>query len=368
MSLFVDADAETMMQELLSKFEEETGEVLNAGDQRRIFLQGVAYALAVFLNDLEETGKQNLLRYATGDALDAIGELIGITRAEAKGAECTLQFNLSAVQANDVYIPAGTRVTPDGKLFFATDDDLVIAAGTQAGTSTATCTTTGDDGNGFVAGQIDTLVDGIAYVQSVENTEESHDGADSETDDDFRERIREAPASYSTCGSELAYEYWARTASDDVGDVAIDSPSAATIRIAVVKTDGIIPETTDPVIAAVSDACSAEDRRPMTDLVNVVPATAVSTSVDMTYYVSDEDIGQLDEIKDAVAAAVAEYKVWQTTSIGKDINPDYLRKLVLNAGASRCVITAPVYTEVSKPNVAQFTAAADSVTFGGMSE
>lgn len=368
MSLFVDSDAETVLQNLVAHFEEETGEILNAGDQRRIFLQGFAYAISVFLNELEETGKQNLLRYSTGDALDAIGELMGISREPARGAECILKFSLSAVQANAVCIPAGTRATPDGELFFATDEALVIAEGSQAGFVSATCTTEGENGNGFLAGQIDTLVDGIAYVQSVENTDESHSGADSETDDDLRDRIREAPASYSTCGAELSYDYWARMASDDVGDVAIDSPSAGVVRIAVIKENGVIPAANDPVIAAVTDACSAEDRRPLTDSVSVVPAVATSTSIDFTYYISNDDIGQIDEIQAAVLSAVTEYKEWQTTSIGKDINPDHLRKLVLNAGASRCVVAAPVYTEVNKPNVAQFTAAADSVVFGGMSE
>lgn len=368
MSLFVETDVEETVKELLSDFEAETGTVLAASDQRRIFLMGFAYALAVFRNDLEETGKLNLLRYSSGEALDAMGELIGVSRNAKSGAGCILQFTLSAVQASAVYIPAGTRATPDGNLFFATDKALVIAAGEQTGTVEVTCTTEGEAGNGYVPGQIDTLVDGVTYVSAVTNTTESSGGADEEEDDALRERIREAPFSFSTCGPTGAYEYWARSASTDVGDVAVDSPSPGTVRIAVIKTGGVIPETTDAVLTAVSDVCTASDKRPLTDNVSVVPATAVATSIALTYYVSKDDTGQLSAIQEAVSAAVEEYKAWQTTSIGKDINPDRLHKMVMDAGASRCTITAPVYTEVASPEVAQFTAAADSVTFGGMSE
>lgn len=367
MSLFVETDVEATVQELLNDFEAETGTVLAASDQRRIFLMGFAYALAVFRNDLEETGKLNLLRYSTGEALDAIGELMGVGRNATAGAKCTLKFTLSAVQASAVYIPAGTRATPDGNLFFATDEALVIAAGEQSGSVEATCTMEGESGNGYVPGQIATLVDGVTYVSAVANTTESSGGADEESDDDMRKRIREAPFSFSTCGPAGAYQYWAISASPDVGDVAVDSPSAGTVRIAVIKSGGVIPESTDAVLKEVSAACSASDRRPLTDHVSVVPATAVATSIALTYYVSNDDIGQLIAIQEAVTAAVEEYKAWQMTSIGKDINPDRLHKMVMDAGASRCTITSPVYTEVTSPGVAQF-ATADSITFGGMSE
>lgn len=367
MSLFVDTSAETIITELISDFEAFTGKTLAAGDQRRIFLQGFGYVLAELITDLEETGEQNLLDYAAGEPLDAIGKLMGITRNDAAGASCTLQFSLSAVQGEAVYIPAGTRATPDGNLFFATDEALVIAAGDQTGTVTATCTTTGESGNGYVAGQIDTLVDGVTYVASVSNTTESSGGADEEEDDDLRERIRAAPASFSTCGPVNAYAYWAKSASEDVGDVSVDSPSAGTVRIAVVKTGGVIPTADDAVITAVTEACTASTRRPLTDNVTVIPATASVTSVELTYYISQNDIGQVSEIRAAVLEAIKEYKTWQTSAIGKDINPDKLRMLILNAGASRVTVTAPVYTELASPQVAQFTTD-DSVTFGGMSE
>lgn len=117
MSLFVETDVEETVKELLSDFEAETGTVLAASDQRRIFLMGFAYALAVFRNDLEETGKLNLFAVLLRGSAGRYGELIGVSRNAKSGAGCILQFTLSAVQASAVYIPAGTRATPDGNLF-----------------------------------------------------------------------------------------------------------------------------------------------------------------------------------------------------------------------------------------------------------
>lgn len=366
MSLFVDTDAETLNRDLVSDFESITGQVLKAGDQRRQFLQGIAYVMAVVANNIEETGKQNLLAYSTDKALDALGELVGVKRMEAANASSILQFELSSVQADDIYIPAGTRATPDGELFFATEEALTIPAGEQSGTVTATCTTSGSNGNGFVVGQIATLVDGVTYVQSVSNTTESSGGADKETDDELRQRIHEAPCAFSTCGPADAYVYWAKYASPEVGDVAVDSPSEGVVRITVVKTGGVIPAEDDDVLADVTQVCAAKDKRPLTDQVTVVPATAVNTAVNLTYFVDAEKVGQLTEIQTAVTEAIKEYKTWQTSAIGKNINPDKLRLLVLNAGASRVDVTSPVHTEVTMPGVAQF--GTDTVTYGGLAE
>ena len=59
-----------------------------------------------------------------------------------------------------------------------------------------------------------------------------------------------------------------------------------------------------------------------------------------------------------------DYKAWQTEQIGRAINPDELRKRMLNAGASRITLTAPVYTALEDNQVAQFTAT--SVTYQGV--
>ncbi|WP_295354629.1 hypothetical protein [uncultured Succinivibrio sp.] len=58
-------------------------------------------------------------------------------------------------------------------------------------------------------------------------------------------------------------------------------------------------------------------------------------------------------------------RIWQQSKIGRDINPDVLIKMVRDAGAKRCVITAPVFTTIDKDHVAQCPASNVTISYGG---
>ena len=208
------------------------------------------------------------------------------------------------------------------------------------------------------------LVDGVNYVATVSNTTESGGGADIEDDDSLRERIRMAPLAFSTAGPSGAYEYFAMSADPSVGDVFVTRLSPGTVGIYVVKTGGVIPESDDPVLAAVLAACDDKTRRPLTDNVQVLPAVASNTTIAAQYWIAEGDQARAASIQAAVSQAVEDYKSWQTEQIGRAINPDELRKRMLNAGASRITLTAPEYTALEENQVAQFTAT--NVTYQGV--
>lgn len=56
--------------------------------------------------------------------------------------------------------------------------------------------------------------------------------------------------------------------------------------------------------------------------------------------------------------AVAEYTTWQTSEIGRDINPDELVQRIKAAGAKRVELTAPTFAVVGETQVAKCTASA----------
>ena len=196
MSIFVDIDPGTIVPQLVQDFEDYLGVVLGAGDQRREFLQGFGYALTTALQTIEATGEKELLETSFGQYLDKLGALVGVERRPAAAATCTVQFTLSNAQPQAVTVPQGTRVTPDGALFFATTETLVIASGQTSGTVLCEATEPGAQYNGYLPGQISQLVDGVSYVAAVSNTTESGGGADIEDDDSYRERIRMAPLGF----------------------------------------------------------------------------------------------------------------------------------------------------------------------------
>ena len=368
---FTENDSEKIVNNLVSTFESALGETYQKSDERSLFLYQLAQVVVAINSSINDTGNQVLLRYARGEALDDIGDLLGVHRLPATGATCTLKFTLSAEQSARVTIPKGTRATPDGKVYFATTNDLVIRAGTLSGEVEAKATEAGSACNGYTVGSVRYIVDNVMYLSKVENTTKTAGGTDAESDDSLRERIRLVPESYSTAGCTEGYEFFAKSANANVGDVVVYSPvndmtltdeerqaGAGRIYIYVMYADGTIPNEGDEILAQVAEATSARDRRPLTDLVTVLPPEKVDYTIDFTYYISDENTNEVKNIETAIDQAVNEYIAWQSAKIGRDINPDKLRNLVLNAGASRVNITNPTYTTLGKMKIASLKEAA----------
>jgi len=353
---FVVVNPETIINNMINDFESYTGDKLYPGDQRRIFLQGIGYVIVNILNSINEAGRSNLLRYSTGERLEALGEdIFSIQKLQAEKATSKVKFVLVEAQSQNITINANTRVSPDGQLFFLTKTNLIIVSGATEGIVEVEAEQPGTVYNGFVAGQINILVDGNSYVYGVSNTTVSSGGTEQETDEEYKARCRLAGFSYSSAGPEKAYEYYAKSASNEVGDARAYKTDPGTIEIAIVKKDGVIPLTTDELITVVKNACSDKTVRPLTDSVSVVPATAVNTTINIGYYIDSSNENEVANIQSAITEAINEYKQWQTEKLNRNINPDKLRQLMYTAGASRITITAPVYTEVSVNKVAQIT-------------
>ena len=129
--------------------------------------------------NIDFSAKQNIPRYAEGEYLDSLAELFkGAERLEPEKARTTLQYTLSIPLEVATTIPAGTRATPDGEIVFATLEDLTIPAGQRTGSVEAECQIEGENGNGFIPGQINQPIDVFPYYESVENITESAGGAD----------------------------------------------------------------------------------------------------------------------------------------------------------------------------------------------
>ena len=116
---FVDTNAREINLKIINEFEEILGEPLYPGDERRIFLQQLTPLIVGLKHNINDSAKQNLLRYSRNEKLDSIGEDIFFTkRLEAKKSSCLCKCKLSKSQEKDVVIPANTRVSPDGNIYF----------------------------------------------------------------------------------------------------------------------------------------------------------------------------------------------------------------------------------------------------------
>jgi len=360
---FLETDASAVEAGIIAGYEAAAKRTLAAGDPVRLFLLTVAAEICALRNEVNISAQNNLLSYAQGEYLDALGVYFGVTRLPASAAKTTLRYTLSAALQDPVVIPAGSQVA-NGEVTFATDAEVSVPAGSLYADVPATCTEPGAAGNGFLAGQINAMVEPIAYVASVANITTSADGGDEEDDESLAERIKLAPNSFSTAGPRRAYEYHTYSASAAISDVSVDSPTPGLVNIYILAQGGTLPsqELVDSTAAYLSD----EDRRPLTDELHVYAPTVTNFGVVLKYWISVERQAELEAIQDAVGQAVQDYVAWQTKKIGRDIVPDKLVQLVVAAGAWRvdAATLSPEYTSVDLAHVAQCTGV--SVTYMGL--
>lgn len=359
---FADRDPQAVIDNVIGTYEEITGRTLAEGDPVRLFLLSICYVISSERANVDRAGKNNLLYYAAGDYLDHLGALRLTPRIAAEPARTTVRYTLSEVRAQPVNIPQGNRSTPDNQLFFATVEPAVIPAGQTTVDVVAVCLTAGTVGNGLAPGDINVIVDPVAYVETVENLTTSSVGRERESDEAYQERIYNAPGGFSSAGPEAAYVYWARTASAAITDVQAYSPAPGEVEVRALVDDGQLPPP--EINQAIEDELSPYNRRPLTDLVTVATPDVVSYNIDLTYYITSASAADAATIALKVAEAVDGYRAWQRARLGRDINPSELTARIMAAGVKRVTVTAPVYTVVELWEVAH--AGTTTINDGGV--
>ena len=362
---FVTTDAAQIYTAIIGTLMDEVGEPLYPGDERRIFGEALVAVLVALYNEFNDKMKQRTLQYARGPVLDAIGGRYSLTRAQPSHASAMFRFSVEVAQPQNIIIDAGTRITTDGSVYFATDQIAVLQAGKLSVDVQATCTEGGSAYNGFTTGTINTLVDLIPYISSAVNITTSVGGDDGEPytedgDNKFKERIRLAPATLSTAGPESGYRYFALAADPRIIDVAIDNPEANVIKIYPLLAEGELPD--EKILQKVEASCSGDKVRPMTDQVEALAPTAVQYDIEIKYYCTQDNEADTVKAVEAAGGAIERYNAWQTGALDRDINPDQLRRFVLCpdwesglVGADRVDVVKPVYTEIGKHQVAKFS-------------
>lgn len=363
---FSETDAAAIYDQIIASLEQSVGQPLYPGDERRIFGEALVAVFVSLYNTINDAARQRLLRYARGTVLDAIGERVGASRAPALPAKTSLRFAVASPLSSNILIPKGTKVaTADESAYFATDETAVLQAGTSYVDVPASSIEGGSRYNGYAPGSISTLVDLIPYISTVENTVMTYGGDDGEPyteegDAKFRERIRLAPSRFSVAGPEGAYRYFALSADPRIADVHISSPEPGVVRLVPILVGGEIPPA--DILSKVEQAVAAPDVRPLTDHVIVQAPEQVQFDIELKYYTTAEDESRAIQTIEGEGGAIDRYIAWQSGALGRDINPDQLRKYILApswkdglVGAIRVEIVKPQFTEIDDDEVAKFS-------------
>ena len=264
----------------------------------------------------------------------------------------------------------------------------------------AQCQTAGDIGNGLLPGQISKMVDIVDHITEISNTETTAGGADIEESDNYRERIRLAPESFSVAGPTGAYQFHVKSAHQDIIDVAVyqssdldtysetilqniltacevdptgwtveamkikicEILSPSTVKICPLLKGGEIPgqNILDLVIEGIND----RKTRPLTDITIVSAPVAVPYNIDITYFINKSDKLFVFDIQAAVLKAVDDFETWQKSKLGRDVNPDKLTHDVIAAGAYKIDINEAMEQTVEANQVAIANTVA--INYGGL--
>lgn len=378
---FVNINAETVYEEIVRNIESDLGEKLHEGDEKKLFIKSLMPIIMALKNDINDTANQNFLENSREEKTDAIANSYFDTkRLKPTKASCSGKAVLSEVQKKDILIPSGTKITSDGIRIFEIKENYIVKAGQKEVDVKLVSTSTGEKYNGILAGKINHIIDPIAYVSEIYNTEISKEGSDIEDDKSYRERARLEMESKSCAGPEGAYEYYAYSSDNSISAVKVVSPSPGTVRILVVVDNGESPS--DEILKKVYDECSPRDRRPLTDKVETGTPEIVEYDIDLTYYL-DKNFPTYEgkwrkaiegENFDYESGAIRTFINWQQEDIGRSINVEELKFQILNSatyeadnrtlsGVRKLIINSPGYDNIEEIQLAKVKNI--NVTYGG---
>jgi phage-related baseplate assembly protein len=159
-----------------------------------------------------------------------------------------------------------------------------------------------------------------------------------QTDDEYRKALTLSFEGYTNAGSRGAYEYHALQADGAIKDIKINRvPNAGIVQVVVLsKTGSGVPSA--PLLTAVTNALNPDNVRPISDTVNVLPATIVNYTVNAVLYIKDGASSAVvqENALDSINAFVASNHV-----IGKRLSYLNVASALKVDGVERVSISSP---------------------------
>jgi len=342
---FLEKSPEAVLRDIIGFWQGNTGRVLYPSQIENLEMHTLAYRESLLRGEIQWCAEQNLVEYAIGPHLDALGAMLGCPRLAPAKAECKVQFLRSykvgaeglggngapAPPPAGIGFPAGTVVsTEDGKVSFETAAPAFILGGKlESSIVTARCTVPGKIGNGLEAGVVCSLDPGVNGIVAA-NVTITEGGAEVESDSAYRARLLLAPGRFGCGGTKSAYRAWALGASALVADAhavracdEADPPQGATsaepgnINIYFLTTDGNNKDTIGWLQDTLQTEFMRDDVRLINDRVFVWPATKVPYTIKarITVFSGFDPQAALEQAR----AAAYDYAERQRQRLGMDI-------------------------------------------------
>jgi len=348
---FINRDANTIISEMVADYELRTGRALEPAQVETLLIQAFAYRELLIRNQIQDASLQNLVAYARFPMLDHLGVLVGVTRLPAALAQTTLLLTLVSGHG-DVVIPAGLRVnSTDGRAVFELVEYTAVLTGVDTVSATFIAQSAGKLSNDYAIGTISVILDPQPYLATASNTSVTEGGSDEETDEQLRDRIKLAPSAFSNAGSYKAYEFWTKSTSPLIIDVAVTNPIPGTVEIFPLMAN--LATTPTEILDAVYAVLNADKIRPLTDTVIITSPTSVSTAITVGLILYEGTVQ--GDIVPVVIANLEAFRDGRRKLLGQDIVIDQIKALCMIDGVYKANVTVPasdlVITETQFANI-----------------
>ncbi|WP_018694442.1 baseplate assembly protein [Algicola sagamiensis] len=173
---------------------------------------------------------------------------------------------------------------------------------------------------------------------------------ENEQDPAFRTRIQLAFEGLSTAGPIAGYQFHALSASSQVKDVHVNSPSPGVVSVVVLSHQGN-GTPSDELLTTVNAVLSHEDVRPLTDHVQVMPAQIHEYQIvaDLSFYQGPDQSVVAAQAKKAVTAYAQTHH-----QIGHDITQSGLLAALHQPGVRNVKLITPTQDLIMNEDKAGF--------------
>lgn len=171
-----------------------------------------------------------------------------------------------------------------------------------------------------------------------------------EADERFRTRIQMSLEGLTTAGSRASYEFHALSTSTKVKDVDVTSPTAGTVKVAILSTEGQGTADSD-LINAVKEQLNAEHIRPLTDTVLVESAVILPYEIQaaITLYPTVLEGVVMANVNQAIANYANKQHL-----LGIDITLSGIYAALHQEGVQNVKLTQPLADLIVQPHQAAY--------------
>lgn len=137
----------------------------------------------------------------------------------------------------------------------------------------------------------------------------------------------------------------------DSYSVTFNKTVPGTIVMYLLCKDGVLPNQS--LVESIEKVCNSNSVRCFNDKIIVRPAVPYEYKINVQCYINPSD--DIENIKTEIKKSVEDYKKWQGSKIGRNINKDKLQMYVMQAGAYKVSVGLPSHKVIKDYNVAVCT-------------